>query len=82
MGIPSKKSALRWGLRVAGGVGGLVLSNRYLSSRLPAGKTFLGLPTKSDLGTVGWDDVVDVAVAITTAGFAGRLAGREKRRKK
>lgn len=79
MRIPSGKTILRWAARTAGGLGGFIASAKFLTSRFPAGKTLLGLPVKSDLATIGWDDIVDMSVAITTAGIAGKMVGGGKK---
>ncbi len=76
---------LKWLSRVAGGVGGFYASTKFLTPKFPVDKSFLGLPMVSRIDELGWDDVVDVASAITVAGFSGLLAGRVlngKRKKK
>lgn len=79
MRIPSGKTILRWGARIGGGLAGFIGSAKFITSRFPAGKTLLGLPVKSDLASIGWDDIVDMGVAITTAGFAGKMVGGGKK---
>lgn len=76
-----KSGLFRWGARVAAGVAGYYVSSEFISPNLPgAGKTFLGLPVVSGPGKIGWDDVCDVAIAITTAGYGGRLVGGKKKK--
>lgn len=82
----SLKGLARWGARVAGGVGGYALSTNFVSSNFKVGQKFLGLDTVSTTNTMGWDDIVDVACAITAGGLAGKAAGlalygRKKKKK-
>lgn len=79
MKLPSGKTILRLGARIAGGLAGFIGSAKFITSRFPAGKVLLGLPVKSDLASVGWDDVVDMGIAIVTAGVAGRMVGGGKK---
>ncbi len=78
----SMQGAVKWGVRVAGGLGGYAVSTKFVTPSFPAGKSFLGLPVVSGADALGWDDVTDVAFAITAGGLAGKLAGAVFNRKK
>lgn len=63
-------------VNVLGASGGLVMSERFLTSNYQPGKTFLGLPMVSGAGELGWDDITDAALTLAGAAAANMILSR------
>lgn len=52
---------------IAGAAGGLLVSERFITSNYDAGRSFLGIPMVSGAGQLGWDDITDAALTLAGA---------------
>ncbi len=69
-------SPARIAMNLAGAVGGLFVSEKFITVNYQPGRSFLGIPLVSGAGQLGWDDITDAGLVLVGAAVANMALSR------